>query len=137
MQWSLTDDAGRERQAESTITNMLGDADVAGFVLNTRDVTDRAALEDQLRHQAFHDPLTGLPNRALLSDRATHAFARSRRTQSHIAAMVIDLDGFKWVNDTHGHQTADTLLCAVAKRLDASCERRTRSAVSAATSSSR
>jgi diguanylate cyclase (GGDEF)-like protein/PAS domain S-box-containing protein len=118
VQWSLKDEAGRVRQVESTITNMLSDPDVAGFVLNTRDVTDRAALEDQLRHQAFHDSLTGLPNRALLSDRAAHAFAHSMRTQSLVAAMVIDLDGFKWVNDTHGHQTADALLCAVAKRLD-------------------
>lgn len=119
VQWSLKDQAGRTREAESTITNMLSDSDVAGFVLNTRDVTDRAALEDQLRHQAFHDSLTGLPNRALLNDRGAQAFAHSMRTQTMIGVMVIDVDGFKWVNDTHGHQTADTLLCEVAKRLGA------------------
>jgi diguanylate cyclase (GGDEF)-like protein/PAS domain S-box-containing protein len=123
VQWSLEDDAGRERQAESMITNMLGDAEVSGFVLNTRDVTDRAALEDQLRDQAFHDSLTGLPNRALLRDRAAHAFARSMRTQNLIAAMVIDIDGFKWVNDTQGHQIGDALLCAFAQRLDTALRR--------------
>lgn len=117
-QWSLDDDIGRTRQVESTITNMLSDPDVAGFVLNTRDVTDRAELEDQLRHLAFHDFLTGLPNRALLTDRAAGVFARSLRTQSLIAVLVIDLDAFKWANDTHGHQTADALLCAVAERLE-------------------
>ena len=78
--WKLTDTTGRTRCAESTITNLLADPIVGGFVLNTRDDTDRVALADQLRDQAFHDPLTGLPNRALLGDRASQAFARSQRT---------------------------------------------------------
>jgi diguanylate cyclase (GGDEF)-like protein/PAS domain S-box-containing protein len=118
VQWPFTDDAGRTRHLEATITNMLADPDVGAFVLNTRDVTDRVALEDQLRHQAFHDPLTGLPNRALLSDRAAQAFGRAIRTQHLIGAVVVDLDGFKWVNDTQGHVAADKLLCAVGQRLE-------------------
>lgn len=115
--WELTDKSGRPRNAESTITELLSDPHVGGFVLNTRDDTDRAALAEQLRRQAFHDPLTGLANRALLSDRATRAFLRSRRTGASIAVIAIDLDAFKLVNDRFGHHTGDQLLSAVAERL--------------------
>ena len=74
--WSLVDPTGRVRRAESTVTNLLADSDVGGFVLNTRDDTDRVALEEQLQDQVFHDPLTGLPNRALLEDRVSRAFVQ-------------------------------------------------------------
>jgi diguanylate cyclase (GGDEF)-like protein/PAS domain S-box-containing protein len=117
VEWKLTDTTGRSRCAESMITDLLGDPHVGGFVLNTRDDTDRAALADQLRRQALQDPLTGLANRALLSDRASQAFARSQRTGASVAVMAIDLDGFKLVNDRFGHQTGDLLLRAVAERL--------------------
>ena len=117
VEWKLTDTAGRSLRAESTITNLLADPHVSGFVLNTRDDTDRAALADQLRNQAFHDPLTGLPNRALLDDRASQALARSQRAGSSVAIITIDLDAFKLVNDGFGHRTGDLLLCAVAQRL--------------------
>ena len=117
VRWTLVDASGRACVAESTITNLLGDRDVEAFVLNTRDETDRVALEEQLRDQAFHDPLTGLSNRALLSDRATHAFARSLRTGASVAAIIVDLDGFKLVNDSVGHQGGDMLLHQVARRL--------------------
>jgi diguanylate cyclase (GGDEF)-like protein/PAS domain S-box-containing protein len=117
VEWTLTDTTGRSRSAESLITDLLSDRHVGGFVLNTRDDTDRAALADQLRHQAFHDPLTGLANRALLSDRASQAFARSQRTGASVAVMAIDLDAFKLVNDRFGHQTGDLVLRAVAERL--------------------
>jgi diguanylate cyclase (GGDEF)-like protein/PAS domain S-box-containing protein len=119
VEWELTDASGRSRRAESTITNLLHDHDVDGFVLNTRDDTDRAALAEQLRNQAFHDPLTGLPNRALLGDRASQAFARSLRSNASIAVMAVDVDTFKLVNDSFGHKTGDLLLCAVAQRLQA------------------
>ncbi|MGA2453101.1 MAG: EAL domain-containing protein [Solirubrobacteraceae bacterium] len=115
--WKLTDASGRTRCAESTITNLLADPLVGGFVLNTRDDTDRAALAEQLQDRAFHDPLTGLPNRALLSDRAAQALARSRRTASVVAIMAIDLDAFNLVNDGFGHSVGDLLLCRVAERL--------------------
>jgi diguanylate cyclase (GGDEF)-like protein/PAS domain S-box-containing protein len=119
VEWKLIDTSGRLRCAESTVTNLLADPNVEGFVLNTRDDTDRVALADQLREQAFKDPLTGLPNRALLSDRAVQAFARSQRTGGTVALMVVDLDAFKLVNDGFGHRTGDLLLRSVAERLQA------------------
>jgi diguanylate cyclase (GGDEF)-like protein/PAS domain S-box-containing protein len=119
VQWRLIDSSGRLRSAESTVTNLLADPAVGGFVLNTRDDTDRVALADQLREQAFHDDLTGLPNRALLSDRAVQAFARSLRGGGAVALMVLDLDAFKLINDGFGHRTGDLLLRAVAERLRA------------------
>jgi diguanylate cyclase (GGDEF)-like protein/PAS domain S-box-containing protein len=115
--WELVDGAGRTRRAESQISNLLADPNVAGFVLNTRDDTDRAALEQQLRRQAFHDPLTGLANRALLADRATQALARSRRNGTSVAVVVLDLDSFKLINDRLGHLAGDELLCSVGRRL--------------------
>jgi len=74
---------------------------------------------DQLRHQALHDGLTGLPNRALILDRVEQAMARARRQKSSLAVMFLDLDGFKDVNDTFGHAVGDQLLCGVAARLSA------------------
>ena len=81
---------------------------------NLRQVTD---LKEQLRHQALHDPLTGLPNRTLFLDRARHAVDTATRTRIHPAVMYIDLDGFKPVNDTFGHEAGDMLLRTVADRL--------------------
>jgi diguanylate cyclase (GGDEF)-like protein/PAS domain S-box-containing protein len=90
-----------------------------GVVLNVRDVSERKALEDQLRHQAFHDPLTGLPNRHLLVDRLRQAIARCARTTSRAAVIFIDLDRFKVVNDGMGHQAGDRLIAEVAARIAA------------------
>jgi diguanylate cyclase (GGDEF)-like protein len=81
---------------------------------NLRQVTD---LKEQLRHQALHDPLTGLPNRTLFLDRARHAVDTAGRTRIHPAVLYIDLDGFKPVNDTFGHEAGDVLLRTVADRL--------------------
>jgi diguanylate cyclase (GGDEF)-like protein/PAS domain S-box-containing protein len=119
VQWTLTDPTGRTRRAESTIANLLADPNVGAFVVNTRDDTYREALQEQLRHQAFHDPLTMLANRALLTDRASQALARSRRTGSSVAVMALDIDSFKLVNDRLGHLAGDQLLRAIARRLRA------------------
>jgi len=73
---------------------------------------------DDLRHQAFHDSLTGLPNRALILDRAGQMLARSRRERSPVAALFIDLDNFKDINDTLGHSAGDQLLVGVGVRLE-------------------
>lgn len=83
------------------------------------DITHRKVLEDQLVHQAFHDPLTGLANRSLFSDRVQHALShRHRQDASPLAVLFIDLDDFKTVNDSLGHATGDQLLRAVASRLE-------------------
>nr|MBA3350968.1 EAL domain-containing protein [Blastocatellia bacterium] len=82
-----------------------------------RDVTERKSLEDQLTHQALHDPLTSLPNRVLFKNRVEHALKRAGRRRAQIAVLFIDLDNFKTVNDTMGHAAGDTLLTTVADRL--------------------
>jgi len=83
------------------------------------DVTDRKALEEQLQHQAFHDPLTSLANRALFADRVEHALARSGRSRDSLAVLFLDLDDFKTVNDGMGHPAGDALLVAVAEAVRA------------------
>ena len=96
--------------------------DEAGKVVSVlslaQDVTNRVQAEQRLVYQATHDSLTGLPNRTMLQDRLRHAIARARRAGHHVAAMFIDLDRFKEVNDTLGHRIGDTLLCEMAKRLN-------------------
>jgi diguanylate cyclase (GGDEF)-like protein/PAS domain S-box-containing protein len=83
------------------------------------DVTQRKAAEDRLLHDAFHDALTGLPNRALLLDRLERSIVRmARRPEHRLAVLFLDLDGFKVVNDSLGHQTGDQLLIALSRRLE-------------------
>jgi diguanylate cyclase (GGDEF)-like protein/PAS domain S-box-containing protein len=95
----------------------LEDPDVEGIVLSMRDVTERMALEDELRHQAFHDSLTGLANRALFEDRLVHCLAGAAMDQRLVAVLFLDLDNFKTINDSLGHIQGDELLRAVAKRI--------------------
>ncbi len=80
---------------------------------------ERSLDEQRIRHQAVHDPLTGLANRTLLSDRLEHAVARSQREGRPAGVLFIDLDGFKQINDQHGHPTGDAVLIQVAERLQA------------------
>ena len=106
-----------KRWIEVVLRNLTDDPAVNGIVVNYRDVTTRRTLEDELRHQAFHDSLTGLANRALFLDRLQHAMARQRGFASPLAVVFIDIDDFKTVNDSLGHGEGDTLLVAVAQRL--------------------
>jgi diguanylate cyclase (GGDEF)-like protein/PAS domain S-box-containing protein len=84
------------------------------------DITARKALEERMRHMAHYDPLTDLPNRALITDRLQQAVIRAQRDEKHMAVMFLDLDKFKPVNDTLGHDIGDLLLIQVAQRLLAS-----------------
>jgi len=81
-------------------------------------VSDQKDLEDQLAHRAFHDALTGLPNRSLFTDRVEHALARRVREPGKIAVLFLDVDDFKTVNDSLGHAAGDDLLVAIARRID-------------------
>ena len=113
---------GTYRAVEMIAHNHIGDPLIDGILLNVRDVSDRVALEEQLRYQAFHDDLTGLANRALFEDRLTQALSRSRRHDGQLGVIFVDLDDFKTVNDTLGHAVGDELLRATARRL-ATCLR--------------
>jgi diguanylate cyclase (GGDEF)-like protein len=88
------------------------------FVISERDITEEQALSVQLSHQALHDPLTGLANRALFDDRLTQAHARAVRHRGQGAVLLLDLDDFKGVNDMHGHFIGDQLLISIAHRLE-------------------
>jgi len=115
--WRLRHADGRSVFFEVLASNLLDDPSVAGIVLTMRDVSERRELEQQLMHQAFHDTLTGLPNRALFQDRVEHALARAGRRGTTVAMAMLDLDDFKVVNDTRGHSAGDAMLGEVARRL--------------------
>ena len=115
------------RRKDGSYVTVLGTAtplfddrgNVVGMIGVSTDISERKALEEQLHHQAFHDPLTGLPNRALFMDRLEHAFIRANRRGTKVAVLFMDLDNFKVINDSLGHKAGDLLLIAVAERLKA------------------
>jgi diguanylate cyclase (GGDEF)-like protein/PAS domain S-box-containing protein len=103
---------------ESVWSDLSADPEVNGIVVTAHDVTEQRQLESQLTHQAFHDPLTGLANRALFTDRVTHALDRAHRSGEQLAVLFVDLDDFKTVNDSLGHAAGDDVLVGVSARLE-------------------
>lgn len=118
IEWRYFGKAGRSGMAETSVTTMRDRAGRRiGYRGVMRDITLRKELEERLAHQAFHDPLTGLANRALFLNRLEHALERSRSNRNVNAVLFLDLDRFKAVNDNYGHAVGDKLLRAVAGRL--------------------
>lgn len=117
--WLFPGRDGQGVHVEVSCSDLRGSSDVRGLALTLRDVTRQHTAQAELWRLAFHDPLTGLPNRALFMDRAGHAAALARGAGTTAAVMYADLDGFKAVNDTLGHSAGDELLSAAAGRLTA------------------
>jgi diguanylate cyclase (GGDEF)-like protein/PAS domain S-box-containing protein len=100
-----------------TVVNLLDDAVVDGLVVTAVDITALAESRARLHHLASHDPLTNLPNRSALTERVQDALSAAQRRQSVVSLVYCDLDGFKAVNDVHGHLAGDQVLREVANRL--------------------
>lgn len=110
---------GQIRRHELMITAVVNNQwQITHFIGMLQDISDRHAEQELVRHKALHDDLTGLPNRALLMDQLQRSLAFERRRGGRVALLFMDLDGFKPVNDRHGHRLGDALLQAVAKRLE-------------------
>lgn len=100
------------------LNQLHNDAPFQGTYGVARDITDRKQAEELINYQAYHDLLTKLPNRALMEDRLALAITQAKRNQQNLAVMFLDLDRFKWVNDTMGHAMGDRLLQAASHRLE-------------------
>jgi diguanylate cyclase (GGDEF)-like protein/PAS domain S-box-containing protein len=126
IEYRLRHQNGAYRWFEFHIRNLVDDPAIGGIVVNQRDVTERRMWERRLAHDASHDALTGLPNRAAFLEELGRACRESVTTHAAFGVLFLDLDGFKAVNDTLGHAVGDGVLCALASRLatampDASC----------------
>lgn len=111
---TVVDQQGGERVYEVQASDLSDHAEIGGIVLNGRDITQAKVLEEQLRHQALHDPLTGLPNRRSFTQGFQEMSLAAREAK---CVLFVDLDGFKLVNDSYGHTVGDQLLKHVASRI--------------------
>jgi diguanylate cyclase (GGDEF)-like protein/PAS domain S-box-containing protein len=117
--WLVTRLDGTPAEVRVSYRDLRSDRMIAGLVLTLRDVSEQRSLQRELNHRAFHDALTGLPNRSLFTDRVSRALARPRRAGTAMAVMVVDLDELSAVNDSMGHTVGDELLVAAGGRLSA------------------
>ena len=113
--WVRSD--GSSRVVNTAMTNMLDDPDISAIVLNSRDVTEYHYLEQQLHDVAFHDAMTGLANRSFFVDQVSHALDRANGQVNSIAVLHIDIDDFKNINDSIGHEAGNKVLAAVGDSL--------------------
>lgn len=119
VQFRVSHGDGSWRDVEAIVADRRDHPAVGGYVANLRDITERKQAESQLAHQALHDPLTGVPNRTLILDRADRMLLRSRRDRAPVAVLFVDLDNFKDINDSLGHDAGDRVLKAVTTRFTA------------------
>jgi diguanylate cyclase (GGDEF)-like protein/PAS domain S-box-containing protein len=107
-----------ERHVDARISGIWNHAEeLVGYVLMLRDVTEQLRTQKIIRHMAFHDPLTDLPNRSLFNERLGHELRHAKRDNTHLGLLLVDLNHFKQVNDTLGHAAGDEVLVVVAERL--------------------
>jgi diguanylate cyclase (GGDEF)-like protein/PAS domain S-box-containing protein len=117
VEWGVRRVDNTVRDMEVVAVDLRGDPRINGIVLTMRDISERKILDSELRRQALHDTLTGLPNKSLFDDRVAHALGRADRESGSVAVLFLDLDNFKMVNDSLGHTMGDELLVAVTARL--------------------
>lgn len=115
----IRDEDGVDHWAVANASPVIRNGKVVAGIVVFHDISVQKAHERQLERLAHYDALTGLPNRALLADRLHQAVEQARRNQQRMALILLDLDGFKWINDTLGHEAGDELLCTLAQRLPA------------------
>jgi diguanylate cyclase (GGDEF)-like protein/PAS domain S-box-containing protein len=110
--------SGEQYTVAQSISPLFNDqGELTHFLAVQQDISEKKRMEEEIHFLAYHDPLTHLPNRMLFRDRVQQAIAQAQRSQSKLAVMFIDLDGFKAVNDMYGHNNGDCLLEQVAERI--------------------